>query len=166
MAEDNPANCRISSAHLALLERWANSDPDRKIVNLIIARMLQERVNKLWFIGDGSETRVQVRQHETDGIEEWTATSVNLKRIWRRLTFMSSPPLPWWNQLPFWYSLSFHITERINRWFWHPSLRNEGRMEFVALNKPFTVTFRHTGNNRIELTYCADPAAFPETSNV
>jgi hypothetical protein len=47
--------------------------------------------------------------------------------------------------------LPFRITERFDDWFWHPRLRNEGKIELSFHNKPFLVSF-HRDQGAIPLT--------------
>jgi hypothetical protein len=147
----------ISPAHLASLTKWANSDPRSKAINLLIIQMIQEKVDRVIIVANRSECRVLVQRGDSSfKAEEWSPMPVDFEQIWRRLTLKSnSAPLPWWHQLPYWYWLSFRITERIDRWFWRPPLKGDGRMEFIVHNKPFVVSFKNTETDQIELTYSA-----------
>lgn len=154
MDADAKQNGDITAAHLALLTKLANADTARKATNLLICRMLEEAVPRLLLIRDGAITRIQARRGDSDWeAKEWSPLPFRLERIWRRLTFMSNPPLPWWHRLPLRYQLSFRITERIDHWFWRPTPRQEGRMEITVQNRSFWVSFKCTHSDRIELGY-------------
>lgn len=143
----------MAPAHLALLAKWANAATTRKATNLLICRMLQEGVSRALLIRDGAITRIQVWRSDSDfEAEEWSPLASGLDRIWRRLTFMSNPPLPWWHSLPLWYRLPFRVSERIDRWFWRPPLRQEGHVEFIVQNRSFSVSFRSIQFDQIELS--------------
>lgn len=154
--------CVISPAHLALLTRWANADHTRKAVNILICRMAVEQVERLTFVAAGSETRILIQWRDsTSPPREWEPVPIDFGQIWRRLTFMASPPPPWWHRLPLWYWLWFQVTERIDRWFWRPLLQSDGRFEFICRNRPLEVSFKGTYEGRIELSMSASVGVWP-----
>ncbi len=139
---------QISDAHLRLLEKYANADPVRMLVNLLILKMLRNEVPGLMFAGDGPRTEILIRS--ADGYSQspdWKPIPVPLERIHRRLTSMSNPPLPCWHKLPFWYRLSFQITERVDHWLWHPRLMERGKFEIWTTDASHWVDFKCQGSD-------------------
>jgi hypothetical protein len=144
----------LSRANLALLEKYANTGPVRKLVNLLILRMLLNKIPALIFARDGAKTKILIRAG--DGYSQspdWKPIPVSLHRIHRRLTFMAGPPLPCWHDFPLWYRLPFQFTERFDHWFWRPRPMEFGKFEIWTTDASYWVDFKADRSGKIELSY-------------
>ncbi len=124
-----PDEFAMSQANLDLLATIANADQARSAVQLLLVLMLEEGRDRVLLVDEGTQTGARLIQQ---GVPvPWTTLHFDFGRVSCRLAHMSGPPHPWWHSVPGWYGLSFHITERIDHWFWKPRMPRCGKIELM-----------------------------------